>query len=248
MILVLGGNKESLEICHFLNEHSYVFIMTMAIKTEESVAFQYAQHIVQSPINEDEWMHFFEKQGISLVIDAAYPFTTAISKSASELCKKMHIPYVQFERETEQAKQVHLVHTIQTACELAASLGNRIYLTTGSKNLQEYMGKLHGKHIIANILPVSDIVHYCETIGLFAEQIIAMKGPISKGLHKELFKWANADVVITNGTDKEEEITDEIEACNELGIPCIIIAAPYVQYPEKVTTIKELEAYLNGIA
>ncbi|MBD3107728.1 precorrin-6A reductase [Bacillus sp. AGMB 02131] len=248
MILVIGGNKESLDICKFLNEQSYAFIM-IPIKSGESVTFQFASHIVQPPINEEDWMHLYEKQGISLVIDASYPFASTISKYALDTCKKMHIPCVRYEHDSHnQEESIDIVQSIQRACELAEPLGERIFLTASSKNLQEYMERLPDKHIIANVLPVSEIIHYCESIGLFAEQIVALKGPFSKELNKELFKWAKADVVITSDSDKLEDIDEKIEACKELDIPCIIVQAPHATYPEKVSSMKELEEYLNDIA
>ena len=250
MILVLGGTSESLKICNFLNEQSYEFVVTMAIENGETNAFQFGPHMMQIPMNKEEMMHFLEKQRITLVIDAAYPFTTEVSKNAIDLCKKMYIPYVRFEEKTtsKQEENVYIVNSIQKACELAMSLGNRIFVSTASRNLQEYIEKLKDKHIIVSVLPVAEVIEYCEQQGLFAEQIVAMKGPFSKNLNKELFTLTEAEVVIAKEPGKQEQLLEKVEACKELHIPCIIVQQLPAQHPEKVTTIKELAVYLNEIA
>ncbi|MBA5845385.1 precorrin-6A/cobalt-precorrin-6A reductase, partial [Escherichia coli] len=68
----------------------------------------------------------------------------------------------------------------EEACAVAMKLGKRIFLTTGSKNLPEFVDGLKSRHIIARILPVSDVIRSAEELGLVADQIIGMKGPFTK--------------------------------------------------------------------
>jgi precorrin-6A/cobalt-precorrin-6A reductase len=244
MILIFGGTSDSLDICDWLNTRKRDYMVSVATDYGEKLAKQHADFVICQRLDEKGMCRVMREKAVSLVIDATHPFAVEVSGNAMNAANKMNIPYIRYERSSGQADHLHLVRDIDEACQTASALGNRIFLTTGSKNLPQYLEKLPGKYVIARVLPVSEVVAACEQLGLLADQIIAMKGPFSQSLNKELFKQTGAEVMITKESGAKGGFTEKVEACKELGIPCVVIRRPSLNYPEVLTRIDELEKYV----
>lgn len=62
------------------------------------------------------------------------------------------------------------VTSLAEACKCAGELGQRILLTTGSKELADYVRLLPGKTLLARVLPTSEVIGQCEELGLGVEK------------------------------------------------------------------------------
>ncbi|MCY9511614.1 precorrin-6A reductase [Paenibacillus larvae] len=244
MILIFGGTSDSLDICDWLNARKRNYMVSVATDYGEKLVKQHADQVIGQRLDEEGMCRVMREKAVSLVIDATHPFAVEVSGNAMNAANKMKIPYIRYERPSGQADHLHLVRDIDEACQTASALGNRIFLATGSKNLPQYLEKLPGKYVIARVLPVSEVVAACEQLGLLADQIIAMKGPFSQSLNKELFKQTGAEVMITKESGAKGGFAEKVEACKELGIPCVVIRRPSLNYPEVLTRIDELEKYV----
>ncbi|MCM3337864.1 precorrin-6A reductase [Paenibacillus sp. MER TA 81-3] len=244
MILIFGGTSDSLDICDWLHARGRDYIVSVATEYGEQLAKQHAEHVICQRLDEAGMCRVMQEKTVSLVIDATHPFAVEVSGNAMNAADSMNIPYVRYERSSGEADHLHLVRDIDEACRAASALGDRIFLTTGSKNLPEYVAKLHGKHVIARVLPVAEVIAACEQLGLLADQIIAMKGPFSQALNQELFRQAGAEVMITKESGAKGGFAEKIAACQELGIPCVVIRRPALPYPNVITDIDELEKYV----
>lgn len=244
MILIFGGTSDSLDICDWLHARGHDYIVSVATDYGEQLAKQHAEHVICQRLDEAGMCRVMREKTVSLVIDATHPFAVEVSGNAMNAADSMNIPYVRYERSSGQADHLHLVRDIDEACRAASALGDRIFLTTGSKNLPEYVAKLPGKHVIARVLPVAEVVAACEQHGLLADQIIAMKGPFSQVLNKELFRQTGAEVMITKESGARGGFAEKIAACQELEIPCVVIRRPALPYPNVITDIDELEKYV----
>ncbi|MGM9925655.1 MAG: precorrin-6A reductase [Bacillus sp. (in: firmicutes)] len=246
MILVFGGTSDSLEICDYLEEHSFPFIVSVTAEYDGALAEKHAAHVIRKQMDSDGMVAYMKAFHIRLVIDASYFFEAEVSLSAIAACEELNIDYVRFERENTGSCSplLHVVDDMDAACREADALGMRIFLTTGSKDLADYLKRLPDKHVIARVLPVAEVIHHCERLGLIADQIVAMKGPFSTELNKAIFRATEADAVITKEAGHNGGFKEKVEACLELGIPCIVIRRPKLDYPHKVSTIQELAAYL----
>ncbi|WP_042349361.1 precorrin-6A reductase [Bacillus massiliigorillae] len=246
MILVFGGTSDSLEICHYLEEHSFQYVVSVATEYGGKVTKQHTTKVIQNRMSLDKMLHFMKSNEVTLVIDATHPFATEVSINAMAVCEELDIPYIRFERPQEEREDelLHVVEDLDAACKVANHLGERIFLTTGSKNLADYLERLPDKHVIARVLPITEVIHHCEQLGLIADQIVAMKGPFSKELNKAIFQATKADVVITKEAGRNGGFQEKVEACLELHIPCVIIQRPKLDYPKVVSSMNELVTYL----
>ncbi|WII35987.1 precorrin-6A reductase [Paenibacillus thiaminolyticus] len=243
MILIFGGTSDSLDICDWLHVRGHEYIVSVATEYGEQLAKRHAGQVICQRLDEAGMCRVMREKAVSLIIDATHPFAVEVSANAMNAAGSMNIPYVRYERSSGEADHLHLVCDIDEACRAAAALGDRIFLMTGSKNLPEYVAKLPGKHVIARVLPVADVIAACEQLGLLADQIIAMKGPFSQALNTELFRQTGAEVMITKESGPKGGFAEKIAACQDLGIPCVVIRRPPLQYPNVITDICELAQY-----
>ena len=51
--------------------------------------------------------------------------------------------------------------------------------------------------------------------------------------------------MVTKESGRQGGVQEKIAACQQLGIPCIIIRRPQISYPHMVSSLQELEKYLE---
>ena len=136
-----------------------------------------------------------------------------------------------------------MVDTIEEACDMVMKNKNweNVLIATGSKNLATYVKLLKGKKLVARVLPTSEVIRSCEAMGLNADNIIALKGPFSKDINVALLKHSKIEVVITKESGFAGGFIDKIEACEELGLPVIIIRRRTIDYQRMIHSIDEIE-------
>ncbi|MBC1360287.1 precorrin-6A reductase [Listeria welshimeri] len=247
MIFVLGGTSDSLLISDWLTETKQPFILSVATDYGETLAKQHAENVFCGRLSKEEMCTKWHSENVQLVIDATHPFATIVSETAMVACKETEIPYIRFERTSEQTDNTYLVADIEEACKVATELGQRIFLTTGSKNLPEFVAGLRNLHIIARILPVSDVIRSAEELGLVADQIIGMKGPFTKEANRTQLEMTGADVLITKESGKQGGFQEKLTAAAELEIPVIVIRRKQLNYPIEINHLTELPEILTQL-
>lgn len=247
MIFVLGGTSDSLIISDWLTETKQAFILSVATDYGEILANQHAKNVFCGRLSKEAMLEKWHAEKVHLVIDATHPFATIVSETAMDACKEAAIPYIRFERTSEQTDNTYLVNDINEACTVAAKLGQRIFLTTGSKNLPEFVEGLKQQHIIARILPVSDVIRSAEELGLVADQIIGMKGPFTTEANRTQLEMTGADVLITKESGKQGGFQEKLTAAAELNIPVIVIRRKKLNYPIEINHLNELPEILTQL-
>ena len=248
MILVLGGTSDSLKICDRLNEIGISdFVLSVATEFGKDLALEHAKNIINGKMDKKEMIEYIKNQEIRQVIDATHPYAVEVSRNAIEACEQTDIKYIRFERKSllDEIKyqQEYVVDTIEEACDMVMKNKNweNVLIATGSKNLATYVKLLKGKQLVARVLPTSEVIRSCESMGLNADNIIALKGPFSKDINVALLKHSKIEVVITKESGFAGGFIDKIEACEELGIPVIIIRRRTIDYQRMIHSVDEIE-------
>lgn len=247
MIFVLGGTSDSLMISDMLTKKGANFSLSVATEYGETLAKQHAKKVFCGRLTKAEMLTKWQTEKVIAVIDATHPFATIVSETAMEACLEADIPYIRFERTREQTDNTILVADVEEACTVANKLGERIFLTTGSKNLPEFVERLKHKHIIARILPVSAVIRSAEELGLVADQLIGMKGPFTTEANKTQLEMTQADVLITKESGKQGGFQEKLVAAAELNIPVIVIRRKCLNYPVEINQLSELPEILTQL-
>ncbi|PSJ30849.1 cobalt-precorrin-6A reductase [Peptostreptococcus russellii] len=251
MILVLGGTSDSLKICDRLSEIGISdFILSVATEFGRELAESHAKEIVNGKMDKEEMVDFIKENEIRQVIDATHPYAVEVSRNAIDACEEADIKYIRFERKSllEEIKYQgeFVVDTIEEACNMIMNHEEweNVFIAIGSKNLGTYVKLLKSKTLTARVLPTSDVLRNCEAMGLNADNILAIKGPFSKEINVAILKHAKVDVVITKESGFAGGFLDKVEACEEVGIPIIIIKRKTIDYQRVVHEIDEIEESL----
>lgn len=251
MIMVLAGTKEGREIAEKLSSLNFPVIA--------STATDYGGKLLEGkarartgPLNRNSLECFIREKNIELVIDATHPFAREISLNAIEACKNTKVKLIRYEREDSREYFFPNLIKVKTFDEAVAEARKheRIFLTIGSRNLDKFaVLKKQGKHIIARVLPTSDVLKKCEDLGFLPGEIIAMEGPFSLQLNYCMFKDYRAGVVVTKDSGPGGGVMEKLRAAAKLNIPVILVERPVVDYPLVVRSMEEiLEEIRKGVS
>lgn len=251
MILVFGGTSDSLSICELLNNSRLEYILSVTTKYGKDLASKYTNHILINKMTKDDMVRYIKDNNIKLIIDATHPYAAEVSQTAINASYETKTEYIRYERKSIlddiDDPKVIKVENIKEACKVANKIGKRIFIATGSKNLNYFVENLKDKYIVARVLPTSEVIKLCENIGLNADNIIAMKGPFSEKINEILYKDYNIDIVITKESGNEGGFIEKISPCKKLGISSIIITRPKIHYPEIVNSEDDLINFIRSI-
>lgn len=247
MILLLGGTTESLEVADKLTKCKMPFVLSVVSDYGAKLAYQHSKNVIEITFTEESFSQFCREKQVSLILDATHPFARVISQLAISEAKELHIPYLRYERQNVYSKNANLkmVSSLNEACEYLKTIKGIIYLSTGSKTAPDYAKQLGVERLHIRVLPTTRVMNNLTATGFIASQIDAIQGPFSTALNYELFKRAQAKVVVTKESGRQGGIQEKIVACEQLQIPCVIIRRPQIKYPAIVTNLDELRKYLE---
>ncbi|MET3557142.1 precorrin-6A/cobalt-precorrin-6A reductase [Streptococcus rupicaprae] len=246
MKLLLGGTSDSTDILALLNELELSVTTSVVTDYGKHLASKFGQPVIQGRLTAEDMVAFIQANGVDEIIDATHPFADIVSKEAIRAAELAGVSYVRFERQaTLDLSGAIVVHSTEEAIQVMRQKGYKtVYLGTGSKTLPLFVEGLPNSRIVVRVLPTSEVLLACEQLGLVADQIDAIKAPFSKECNKELILRSKAEVFVSKESGSVGGIREKIDGCLELGIDCIIIARPLVDYPQSVSTLEELRAYL----
>lgn len=247
MKLLLGGTSDSTAILQLLKELDIPVTSSVVTDYGKHLASQFGQPVIQGRLTAEDMVAYIKANHVDEIIDATHPFADIVSQEAIRAAEMAGVSYLRFERQaTLDLSGALVVHSTQEAIDLIRDKGYQtVYLGTGSKTLPQFINELPDTRIVARVLPTSEVLLACERLGMVADQIDAIKAPFSKACNKELIARSKADAFVSKESGSVGGIREKIDGCLELGIDCIIISRPLVAYPQMVSTIEELKAYLK---
>ena len=251
MIFVAAGTRDGRDLTQLLVKKGYEVTASVVSSYGEKLLEACGKRLVinDEPLDEAGLIRYIKAHDIRLFVDASHPYAVNVSQNAMAATEKLGIPYIRYERDITEFpyEKLHIVHSYEEASEVAARLGKNVFLTTGSRNLQKFVGApaLKEATIFARILPTAKVLIDCEAMGLTPRQLIAMQGPFSKELNLAFFKESKADVVITKNSGTIGGTDTKLMAAKELGLPVVIIDRPKISYKNLAHTFLEVLHFIK---
>ena len=244
MILVLGGTSDSIEICNLLNEYKLPYVVSVTTTYGEELARKCTDKVLLRKLTIEDMVNFIEDNKVEKIIDATHPYAVEVSSNAIKASEISNIKYIRFERKSLideiDYDNKYLVDTIEEACDIANKIGNNIFIGTGSKNLSIYKKLIKNKKLMVRVLPTSEVLLSCESLGFNADNIIAMKGPFTQEMNESTYRQYNIDLVITKESGAAGGFLEKVDACKVLNTPVVIIKRKKMNYPNTVGKIENL--------
>ncbi len=250
MIWVIAG---TLDGRHLATEIYKTTGQTVFVSVVSDYGAQLAQtegiDVYTGRLTKEDMIRMIEEKQIHLLVDASHPYAAVVSKTAREAAKEKGIPYIRYEREEAPLpaydKLYHVYSELQAA-ELAGSLGEHIFLTTGSKTGPIFANApaLQHKTVWTRVLPTASVIEECERLGYLPKHIIAMQGPFSYELNKAMFQHAKANVVVMKNSGLVGGADTKLQAAIDLQLHIIVIDRPPT--PPGVLVVHKNEEFFSS--
>src|ERR1700751_5412507 len=126
-----------------------------------------------------------------------------------------------------------LCDTMGEAAAKAIDLGKRIFLATGSKSLEAFLGHpgANQRDWFVRVAPEPESLENAVALGIPRERLFALQGPCSRELNEVLWKDWQIDCVVTKESGAAGGFGAKAEAARSLGISLIVINRPHMNYP-----------------
>ena len=252
MILLLGGTSEGRELTVLLEAAGYDILLSVA--TDYGADIAEAAGIGQKltgRLDEAGLSHLLDEKRITAVVDATHPFAQNVTRIAKQVCKDKRIPFIRYSRPqlaVHEHPLIHYAENYEQAAAMAVSLGKNIFATVGANRLESIVGTVRsaGVRLIVRVLPEVNSLTKCLSLGIAGKDIIAMQGPFTEALNKELFIAYDVDVVMMKESGAAGGTDTKLAAAIDCGIPVVIIRRPQqesdsvLDYAGIINWIKEI--------
>ena len=252
-IFLIAGTEDGRKLAKFLSDKNYKITASVVSDYGRKILEQYKNiEVNDKKLNAAELEKLLREGDFKILVDASHPYAENVSTNAIDACQNAKIFYVRYERpEVELTyKKIYRVETYEQAAKISSELGKNIFLTTGSRNLKKFLScdEIKNCNVTARILPTAEVLAECESLGLSPKQIIAIQGKFSVELNAELFKHAEAEVIVTKNSGEVGGADTKIQAAEILNLPVVVIDRPQINYPNLAKSFDEvLEVISNAI-
>lgn len=229
-VLVLGGISDARQICQQLDAAGVQYTLSVATPTGQQLAGNIGGQLRCGRLEKEEMARWLRRNQTRWVIDASHPYAEIVSRNIAQACSETQVLLSRYQRPEQLPELVHplLFYTasIDGACDIARSLGERILLTTGSKELARWRAGLPGKMLLARVLPVAEVIEQCTALGFGVGEVIALCGPFTAQFNAACYQQYRVDVVITKASGAQGGYREKVEPALDAGIACIVITRP----------------------
>lgn len=254
-ILIFAGTIEGRRLAFLLAEQGIAVTVCVATAYGREVLEQAGEHplikVQSGRLTEKQMEDLLAGDSWRAVVDATHPFAVEASKNIAQACVVQNLECLRLLRqedpaeltpETSGAKTVY-VDSAKEAVEYLNQQSGNIFLTTGSKELSDYVEGLWDlSRLYVRILPVGAEVERCHRLGLSGKQIICMQGPFSKELNAAMLRQVQASVLVTKETGKAGGFSEKLLAAAQTGIDVLVIRRPKEQGYSMSEILKRLGA------
>ena len=185
------------------------------------------------------------------IVDATHPYAQQISEQLIGLSRELNVPYVRYERPSslDPARDL-LCESVAAAAERAISLGRRIFLATGSKDLVTFLSapQAREREWFVRMTPEPALIRRAIELGIPRDHILAMQGPFSEEFNIALWRDQRIDCVVTKDSGEPGGYGAKARAAAALRIPLLVVKRPRVRYPNVAMTFEAVGEFLRPLA
>ncbi len=188
----------------------------------------------------DGLIRFLRERHVDAVIDATHPFAEQMSRHGDLACRDLGLPKLCLTRPAwvrQDDDRWHEVPDIEAAAACLPSLGIRVFLTSGHRDLGAFSGLDDLWFLIRTVEPVEGIrpKHCC---------CLQAKGPFAEADEIALLKRHRIDVLVTKASGGKATY-GKIAAARQLRLPILMIKRPDLPPGPSTDSLDEARTWLR---
>ena len=225
VIWLIGGTSEGRALIKALaNFDVELFVSVATDYGAELIEKQDNLMILAERMDLEKMRAFLQEHKPACVIDATHPYATIVTATVQKACALGKTKYLRLLRPVGEAGDYIIAKDFSEAVELLNNLEGNIFLTTGSKNLNDFTGVENYKERIAlRVLPMESSLQSALELGYKPANIVCMQGPFSKELNVATLKKFNSKFMVTKDSGEVGGFLEKVTAAQEAGAKLIVI-------------------------
>lgn len=245
-ILLLSGTSEGPALAKILSKAGYCVLATVTRQEACENLFRDVPEdttVVARGFTSEALATFLKSRKANLVLDATHPFAARITRIAHDVCTRLDVPYVRYERpDWPPPPETILVDNFVEAASRLPRLGKRIMLTIGAKQLKHFAHLHDTLTLFARILPSPVSVAQAVNEGFTSERLLCLRPPFSAEFNRAIFREYQVDVLVTKASGVEGGVVEKVTAARELGMRVLMIRRPMLADIPAVSTLDQAVA------
>lgn len=243
-IWVFSGTRDGNELARRLAAEGHPVVVSTASGYGAEVARMSCQGVAVCSGRQgmEPRRQALERGGARLILDATHPYAAQISRQLIDLARQLAIPYLRLERPSLlDPRNAIVCDDAADAARRAVGIGRRIFLATGSKDLETFVRTPGAERCdwFVRLTPDPERLSRAIALGIARERILAMQGPFPAELNRALWRSQRIDCVVTKDSGDTGGYGEKQSAAAELGIALLVIRRPHVDYPCQVAGVEE---------
>ncbi len=233
-LLVLAGTEDGRLLAEALKQRGHEILVSTLTAYGANLVREQGLKARSGAMDPESLTDLLKANDFAALVDATHPFAIQVKEMAKKVCANLVIPYLRWERSAlnlEDHPLLQWAENLSNAAQITAKLGQRILLTTGSNGLPEWVSHplMKDKILFVRVLPTSEVLVRCESLGLKPNQIVAAQGPFSQEWDEAMFRQLKIEVVVAKESGKVGGTLEKVQACLNLNIPLVIIKRPVAE-------------------
>ncbi len=109
---------------------------------------------------------------------------------------------------------------------MLTSLGARVLLTIGAKQLKHFAALQNRLHLMARILPCVASMQQALDAGFTADRVMCLRPPFSRDFNRAILREYRIEVLVTKASGREGGVEEKVLAAGDLGVKVMMICRP----------------------
>lgn len=183
---------------------------------------------------------YLKDERIDLLVDATHPFATRISAHAGEAAAMVGLDLLEFVRPAwtpRSGDDWTMVVDASTAAAAVRSLGHRVFLSFGGRELGAFATLTDKRFLVRRIEPPA------QRLPLPEYEITLGRGPFSFDAERDLLRRHRIDVLVTKASGGDATRA-KLDAARDLRVPVVMIQRPTRSADINVATVVDAVGWI----
>jgi precorrin-6A/cobalt-precorrin-6A reductase len=230
VIVLLGGTHEGRRLAQELTELGFELLVSTATSFGAGLIDKGIE-VRHGRLDEPALESLIKERRAGAVVDATHPFAQEISAMAEQVCGRLSLPCLRYERAPANLPDERLSAVVGSVEQAGAALagGRRIFLSTGVQTIGRFAA-LAGRarssaELFARILPAPESIE--EALRwLPPANIVAAMGPFDREFDRACWRRFDIDTLVTKNSGAGVGLEEKVATALEMGLRVVVIDRP----------------------